>query len=1285
MSDLGILLPIRIETRFKNNDLWLRVIPDEPWFVRGDPRIAPDELEALRRYTQTANESADRQAAGWQALASELGAPRAVTLIRTFVKTGATGVLSVRSPAPDEQRGPDPVLPRIEGFPEQLHVWIRDAGGTRSPLTLNVRRDRLLVDFANPDIADDKRWWEDWGEAVEAGLAGIIPAGDFTLPIETLFVTGIGDGDPGDLFRAHVSEGRVGLLEPGLATNSVEGQPAAPLAQDPASWWQLLQTPPGGADRDVSAALTGDPKRLGNMPGGEDWHRQKSSALIGALWPALWGFAAGRMFELQSGPETVSWAAQCLFPEGAYPGVRIGSLPYGLLTTTAWSQWQPADGAPGFETPMIDALLKLRKRHADGARRRGTAVGKSTEELLDLIGDTPSSSQFRYRRAWPLELWWTAMIAAGVDRRWRRLKEDWSSRYSLLDDLKVRPVRRYGAMGRSRLIGIPLVVPNNVPPEELPAVLDALAQAALDQPAAFANTAKLEAEVLGGRGASLMIRLAIRSLQLLIGALGLAPEERRRPLLEPISRKKTRRGTLEQKIASATPADAQGTSAGATQLQDTAKALRFLATLPANELERRLAATVDCATHRIDPWLVASAQGRLDRLQAAGAARPRLGAYGWVDGPAPGTPGPTEAGLLHAPSPAGAMTAAILRDRAITEGGGRWDLNITSRSARGASRLAEEVRLGSDLSEVLGREIERIVGSGPAIEQLRRNFPVRSEHEGRRVCDGQRILDEAGFPVALDPGQSAAVEDLRAGLEAYADLSVASAVQQLTEGRAEAAGATLSGAAGLSRPPELSLLNTPREGRAVGTSALIALKFVPQTALPAGDAARALVSPLQLVDASVAAFIEAETGKAQAWDFELTFPMPEGSRTRSLDLNDLDLAPADTLALSRTQLEQLAIEKAASLEGLDPGIATALARVGGTALDRYEQAAGLARLIGRTPADSRSLSDAAATDAERPASADPALVQRLSDIREIASALERVLAAEAAKFVNGDLGTADADEVAKLIIACRRWGIAPDPLRSGAAQGPDAPMHEGQRMAKTATLSLAALQQRLAAAPNELAAASLSVADLAEKIAALITPTGQFALTAEVRADQLPPNLEKHDHLDSDWLTVVAAVRPNLARLEAHQLGARKPFKPWTNRGDDPWQTSPTDPRRLVAIYAAPQLSLASTGASSPSVAVAAMDRFSEVVPAEEMHTGAAFGFDAPGARAQQAILLAVPPDVTKDLNPETLFAILEETRELAHARMARPIDLDDELRALEPTALVPNSGAMAIPLDLQP
>ena len=58
------------------------------------------------------------------------------------------------------------------------------------------------------------------------------------------------------------------------------------------------------------------------------------------------------------------------------------------------------------------------------------------------------------------------------------------------------------------------------------------------------------------------------------------------------------------------------------------------------ELERALRATLDTATHRMDPWVTGIAWRRLDQHAQSGRARHRLGAYGWLDGPFRGTPGP---------------------------------------------------------------------------------------------------------------------------------------------------------------------------------------------------------------------------------------------------------------------------------------------------------------------------------------------------------------------------------------------------------------------------------------------------------------------------------------------------------------------------------------------------------------------------------------------------------------------------------------------------------------------
>jgi hypothetical protein len=69
-------------------------------------------------------------------------------------------------------------------------------------------------------------------------------------------------------------------------------------------------------------------------------------------------------------------------------------------------------------------------------------------------------------------------------------------------------------------------------------------------------------------------------------------------------------------------------------------------------------------------------------------------------------------------------------------------------------------------------------------------------------------------------------------------------------------------------------------------------------------------------------------------------------------------------------------------------------------------------------------------------------------------------------------------------------------------------------------------------------------------------------------------------------------------------------------------------------------------------VAVLVVDEFVEVVPAEETTTALSFGFDAPGARPPQTILLAVPPVPGVAWTVESLAQVIGETIDLAKIRM---------------------------------
>ena len=1147
MSDLGVLLPLRIETRFKNGDLWIRVIPDEPWFLREDQRITEDELLALRRYTGAAQDvAADGVPTAWRSLAAQVGPARAVFLHRRFVTTLSNGLLAVRTPADQELRT-EPLLPRVADFPSELVVWLAERGGAfRSVLRLTVNRARLLADFADPDIPGDRRWWEDWDEAVAIGTAGIVPAANLPGSIDALFVTGLGDGDPAEHFAALVAEGRIGLLEPGTPTNSVDGAPAAPLAGDAGTWWGILQSPPGDADLDVSRAITGDPQLLGNMPGGERPQRAPASALVTAMWPALWGFAAGHVFDVMRGPAPAQWAGRALFPEGAYPTVRIGPQPYGLLPATALKAWQPAAGDPSFEPAAIAALIRLRDGHARSARARGNAAGQTTEGLLDLISDTPTSSRFRFRAAWPLELWWLGMTGAGVAPSWRTFSKAWSTTHSLAGEIGLRPVRRYGARGTSRPVTLPLVVPGGTRPQAVPGLLGKLGVAAVTNPAAFVNTRNIEARILSLQGSSLLIRLAIRSLQLAIADVVRDRDRLTSADPEPFSRNNRQAGTLQQLIARATPIDpaSPNLTAATRHLLDITAALRSIGDVPIRSLERMLAATIDCANHRIDAWCLAPVQRRLDDLIDDPTTTRRLGAYGWVDRLVPGTPGPTSAGLLHAPSPSAALAAAVLRDRAVSEGGHRWDLDITSRSARTAERLAQHVRIGAHLAEALGREVERILGRAGAIEQLRRDFPVRIEHAGKRVCDGLRVLAQDPFPVAINPDQRARLQELRDGLDSYGDLLVADAVHHLVEGRSDVAGAIMNAAAGFERPPEMSLLRTPREGRALSTSVVLALTHVAEQPLPDSSADLALMPPASTLDPSVAAFLETQAGGPQSWTFDVSLTVGTASpQLRTVRLTDLGLRPAEALSLTLARLEQLAILRAAEITGVDlepEGFSGAI--VGGIASSRYDLAVRVVGIVGRNPLGSAPLSEEVGGANASDSGVEASLLARYLKTRDVCAALVRNLREQIARLTpGGAIGSADPAVFRRLSQACTRWGIAPDPPRRpiDPAQPPvTAGQRRRHRLIDAAVMSLRMLEQRLTLAPDATTVSRLQRDEFLDAAAALVSPTGQVALTGTATASAVPAVTRAGGErgLDASWLTIVAAVRPALARLEAHQL-----------------------------------------------------------------------------------------------------------------------------------------------------
>jgi hypothetical protein len=158
---------------------------------------------------------------------------------------------------------------------------------------------------------------------------------------------------------------------------------------------------------------------------------------------------------------------------------------------------------------------------------------------------------------------------------------------------------------------------------------------------------------------------------------------------------------------------------------------------------------------------------------------------------------------------------------------------------------------------------------------------------------------------------------------------------------------------------------------------------------------------------------------------------------------------------------------------------------------------------------------------------------------------------------------------------------------------------------------------------------------------------------------------------EQSWLTTVATVRAPLARLEAFQLDAAARAAPglsvWASSGD-PWQSIEVDQmhqasRGVFGTAVPPFIAAIGPGGAlgASTVAVGVVDSYTEVVPLRNRGTHAAFGFNAPLARAPQAILLAVPPNPGDPLTDDDIEVMLRELREVVVARTATMTDRADD------------------------
>ena len=736
--------------------------------------------------------------------------------------------------------------------------------------------------------------------------------------------------------------------------------------------------------------------------------------------------------------------------------------------------------------------------------------------------------------------------------------------------------------------------------------------------------------------------------------------------------------------------------------------LAKLATLPTAELERRFGETLDACSHRLDAWITAAATDRLRAMRTTTPEGCYLGGFGFVENVRPAEQSAPVGGFIHAPSPAHAGAAAILRNGFLSRGGSGsvYDVDLSSARVRSALTLIDGVRQGEPLDSLLGQTLERDLHDRqlePLIAPLRGYFPLvagkTSAGDGPtelvaagNVVDGLALRQawnakaapfvNAGDLPALTSTQltsfHAALDALNDAVDGIADVLTAESIFQAVRGNPTATAASLDAMAAGVLPPMPEATRTPLAGNAFAQRLAIALA---PGAAPADNWGAA--TPRAAAEPALDHWIGTLLGPPDKIGCRVVFP--DGSN-HDVRLDALALRPIDLVALARTrptgvgdgELDRRVLAAATAPVGAQ--VHYDITTAAWSLADALELAGTIGALLAvarpLAPADLVLAVDSAAATVDQSAAADAAARAQaaIDRLTGVATALDQALGAVSAAAA----AASSPDQLAALRAVLEQaatYGVV------GAYPPADA---DADALVTLAAWVKNELAQRR---PADLSAPDADPgAVLADARAAVQTVFGRdFLFLPQLDANDLAAPLAASHTLLGDAnaprraLQQLARVRPNLGRwrslgIYAQAFGAAPP------------------PLEVV------QLPAATTWAGNPGAEIASgtlslilhrpthappsgrwvglvVDEWTEVVPSTTQGTALSFRYESPVAEPPQAVLLAVPPTTAPSWDRDTLLDTVRETLLLAKIR-AVDSSLLDSLRPFLPAICLTGNTA---------
>jgi len=431
------LLPIRIESRFVDNELRLRMFPDQIHLDAHESPLTDDEEVAGQSYWQQRWSDAESGDAAWAIVVNRFGAPRARWIVDQTTPTNINRF----------GRG-DPDFPTLEMKADE---WSETVEATALPdrfVAIGFRGDRevfrkwgrsvpdrLATSFAPDQLADEgddvdettvlddepMRWAVDYDRAVEVGMAITITDADmFDARVrgryDRIIIVGVDwtlNPDEAaarldDLFTSHRHTDGLDVVAPGTPTNDTGADGSHNLT--PSRFSTLLRPPDDptlGAVVDVDgpgaglAFSLGLPTPIATTPGVDLDEDSTASLVANVAFASTLGTFLDEMLAPAVDDATISDARdhviRWLRPGGPLPTLRIGNQPYGFLPVVTAASYEPAGR---FET-QLQGLLDLARPLWNDIAVRIPKLGRGDDldaTLLELLQANPRAMSASFRK-----------------------------------------------------------------------------------------------------------------------------------------------------------------------------------------------------------------------------------------------------------------------------------------------------------------------------------------------------------------------------------------------------------------------------------------------------------------------------------------------------------------------------------------------------------------------------------------------------------------------------------------------------------------------------------------------------------------------------------------------------------------------------------------------------------------------------------------------------------------------------------------------------------------------